>query len=412
MKSRNPRELEIQDFNYDLPGERIAKYPLPERDASKLLVYKDGNITGDEFKNIAEWLPKNSMLVFNNSKVVEARLLFQKATGGVIEIFALEPHERYADISSAMHQTGSIEYKCLVGGAGKWKRGMVLTKDVVYENHHIVLSATITERRPDCFVIQLSWEPPQLSFAAILHAAGNIPIPPYLHRDAENSDAERYQTVYAKEDGSVAAPTAGLHFTPAVLQSLREKNILADFVTLHVGAGTFMPVKSGTMMGHPMHAEFLDVTRATIERLMEAQNIVAVGTTSMRTLESVYWMGLKCFLNPAITTGDLMITQWEIYDELASKACEKNVALQSLLHWMKVHSMTRLIIKTQILIAPGYSFKIVNQLVTNFHQPQSTLLLLVSAFIGPDWKRVYDFALQNDFRFLSYGDSSLLFGNT
>jgi S-adenosylmethionine:tRNA ribosyltransferase-isomerase len=412
MNNVNPKELGIQDFNYDLPDERVAKYPLPERDASKLLVYKDGQISDTSFKNIGEYLPAGSLLIFNNSKVVEARLLFQKATGGVIEIFALEPHERYADITSAMHATGSVEYKCLVGGAGKWKRGMILTKKVDFENNPVELSATISERRPDCFVIKLSWEPAHLPFASILHAAGQIPIPPYLHRDAETSDTERYQTVYAKEDGSVAAPTAGLHFTPAVLEALHEKNITTDFVTLHVGAGTFMPVKSETMNGHLMHAEFIDVTRATIEKLMQAGNVVAVGTTSMRTLESLYWMGLKIYLNPKISQQNLMIAQWEIYDELAAKSCDKKNALQSLLNWMDTHSMNRLIVKTQILIAPGYPFKIVNQLVTNFHQPQSTLLLLVSAFIGPDWKKVYAYAMQNDFRFLSYGDSSLLFANT
>jgi S-adenosylmethionine:tRNA ribosyltransferase-isomerase len=408
MSDLHPKNLEIKDFSYDLPDERIAKYPLEQRDASKLLVYQDGHILETQFCNLSNHLPQNSLLVFNNSKVVAARLLFQKATGGTIEIFALEPHEQYGDITTAMNATGSILYKCLVGGAAKWKRGMLLTREVQYDNQQINITANITERRPDCFVIELSWTPDHLAFAGILHAAGKIPIPPYLHRDADSTDAERYQTIYAKQDGSVAAPTAGLHFTDAVLQSLYAKNISASFVTLHVGAGTFMPVKAGTMQYHDMHAEFIDVDRATIKTIIETEHVIAAGTTSMRTLESLYWMGLKAFIDPAIALQNLAVTQWQVYDELQQKATDKQTALMALLNWMQARNLQRLIIKTQILIAPGYPFKIVKQLITNFHQPQSTLLLLVSAFIGNDWRRVYDYALQNNFRFLSYGDSSLL----
>ena len=382
---------------------------MEERDASKLLLYKNGQVSHTRFSKIADHIPAGSLMIFNNSRVIEARLLFQKASGGIIEIFTLEPHEKYADITTAMNEQGSIEYKCLVGGAGKWKRGMILTKEVAYENAVIHISAAITERRADCFVIKLSWTPGSIPFANILHAAGKIPIPPYLHRDAESSDSERYQTVYAKEDGSVAAPTAGLHFTPAVFQSLHVKKINTAYVTLHVGAGTFMPVKSGTMSGHPMHAEFIEVSQDLISKVSDNENIIAVGTTSMRSLESLYWMGLKTYLNQNISLDELAITQWEIYDNLVNHDVSKQNALLALVSWMQENAMDRLIIKTQILIAPGYSFKIVTGLVTNFHQPQSTLLLLVSAFIGNDWKQVYNYAMENEFRFLSYGDSSLLY---
>ena len=312
----HPKEISIHDFEYHLPEERVAKYPLAKRDDSKLLLYRNGEITETNFTKIAEYLPANSLLVFNNSKVVEARILFQKISGGIIEIFALEPHEKYPDITTAMNATGSIQYKCLVGGAGKWKRGMVLTKNVFHENIDISLSATITERRSGCFVIELKWTPADIPFASILHAAGQIPIPPYLHRDADATDTERYQTVYAKEDGSVAAPTAGLHFTPEVLQSLAGKNIELEYVTLHVGAGTFMPVKTATMQHHNMHAEFIDVTADLIKKLLAQQTVISVGTTSMRTLESLYWMGLKTFINPGISVENIGIHQWEVYDEL------------------------------------------------------------------------------------------------
>jgi S-adenosylmethionine:tRNA ribosyltransferase-isomerase len=411
----HPKDIAILDYTYELPDERIAKYPLQNRDESKLLVYKKGNISQTIFSNIADHLPAGSLLVFNDSKVVEARLLFQKSSGGVIEVFALEPHERYADISTAMHTTSSILYKCLVGGAGKWKRGMVLTKEVQHDGNTIHLSATITERRPDCFVIELKWTPAELSFAEVLHAAGNIPIPPYLHRDADDSDNERYQTIYAAADGSVAAPTAGLHFTPAVMQGFAGKNIQQAFVTLHVGAGTFMPVKTATMQEHNMHAEFIDISIGLIKKVLLHGKIIPVGTTSMRTLESLYWMGIKALLNPDAPLEALTIHQWDVYEteknDEVNKAdkVSKEMAIQALLEWLERRNMQRLIVKTQILIAPGYSFKIANALITNFHQPQSTLLLLVGAFIGNDWKKVYSYALENDFRFLSYGDSSLLF---
>ncbi len=407
----HPKDLKISDYTYDLPDDRIAKYPLEQRDASKLLIYKNGNISETVFSDILSLLPAGSLLVLNNSKVIEARLLFQKSSGGTIEIFTLEPHEQYTDITTAMNTCESILYKCLVGGASKWKHGMVLSKEIQHADNFIHLEAKIVERRTDCFVIELKWTPTDLPFASILHALGEIPIPPYLHRDAQETDKERYQTVYARSDGSVAAPTAGLHFTPAILQQLDQKNIKQAYITLHVGAGTFMPLKTDTMSGHEMHAEFIEITTSLLEQLLYSENIIAVGTTSMRTLESIYWMGVKAFLDPSVDLQHLAMQQWEVYDNLMNEKVEKNVAIETLINWMTARQMKTLIVKTQIIIAPGYRFRMAHTLITNFHQPQSTLLLLVSAFAGNDWRKIYQYALENEFLFLSYGDSSLLFQN-
>lgn len=414
----NPKNISIHNYTYFLPEERIAKYPLAERDASKLLIYKEGEIAESSYKNISHHIPENSLLVFNNTKVVEARLLFQKPTGGVIEIFCLEPHEQYADITTAMLQRNKVVWQCLVGGASKWKRGQVLEKKIKKGGKEIILHAKYIEKRIDSFIIELSWSPTELSFAEVLHHAGAIPLPPYIKRAAEKTDAERYQTVYAHFDGSVAAPTAGLHFTDAVFQTLKEKNILTDFVTLHVGAGTFKPVKSDTIQEHEMHAEFIDVTKTTIEKIITNldNNIIAVGTTSLRTIESLYWLGVKQSLVGSQESGvepdkSPSLSQWEAY-ELPNENILPKDALLALLQWMDRNKLERLVAKTQILIAPGYEFKIVNGLITNFHQPQSTLLLLVAALIGDDWEKVYNYALQNDFRFLSYGDGSLLWKKT
>ena len=405
----HPKNLKIEQFTYDLPEGKIARFPLPERDASKLLLFDHGRISQDIYKNLAEYLPHNSLLVFNDTKVVEARLVFQKDTGGIIEIFCLEPDQQYSDITSAMQQKGKVYWQCLIGGASKWKSGQILEKKIGQESSNFILKAKITDRLPDCFIIELSWEPEHLSFAEMLHIAGLIPIPPYLKRDATPADLERYQTIYANNDGSVAAPTAGLHFSDQLLQSLIQKNIQRCFVTLHVGAGTFKPVKSERMEGHHMHAEFIDVLLVTIEKLLQYKgNVFAVGTTSTRTLESLYWMGVKAYNNPDIAADDLTILQWEVYDDLMQYDVSVTDALQALITWMKKNELERLITKTQILIAPGYSFKIISGLVTNFHQPQSTLLLLVAALVGNDWKSVYEFALENDFRFLSYGDGCFL----
>jgi S-adenosylmethionine:tRNA ribosyltransferase-isomerase len=413
----NPRNISINDYTYSLPEERIAKYPLAERDASKLLVYKDRKIEEDIYRNIADHIPSNSLLIFNNTKVVEARLLFQKATGGVIEIFCLEPHEQYPDITTAMLQKEKVLWQCLVGGASKWKTGQVLEKKIVLNENEIILQASYLEKRTDHFIIELSWTPINLSFAEVLHLTGAIPLPPYIKRTAEIADTERYQTVYAAHDGSVAAPTAGLHFTETIFTQLKEKNIQKDFVTLHVGAGTFKPVKSETMQEHEMHAEWIDVSKSAIENILRNldNNIIAVGTTSLRTIESLYWLGLKQSgigspKSGVAFEGSLDLLQWEAY-ELNENNIPAKEALQSLLNWMETNKLNRLVAKTQILIAPGYKFKIIKGLVTNFHQPQSTLLLLVAALIGKDWKNIYDHAMQNDFRFLSYGDGCLLWAD-
>ncbi len=402
----DPRTLSIKDFSYSLPEERIAKYPLGERHASKLLIYEEGNICEDTYRNIADHIPANSLLVFNDTKVVEARLLFQKPTGGVIEIFCLEPHHQYPDITSAMLQHEKVLWHCLIGGASKWKHGQTLEKKTAYNSNDLILNARYIEKSIDSFVVELSWNDPSLSFAEVLHLFGAIPLPPYIKREVEASDAERYQTVYAHYQGSVAAPTAGLHFTEDVFENLKEKNIEKDFVTLHVGAGTFKPVKSETMRDHEMHAEYFTVTKSLVQNLIDHldKNIVAVGTTSLRTLESLYWLGAKWLTDHGQRTTE--ITQWEIYEN--PEHISPKEALTNLMKWMDKKETNSLTAKTQTIIAPGYQFKIVNGLVTNFHQPQSTLLLLVAAFIGEDWRQVYDHALKNNFRFLSYGDGSLL----
>ena len=408
QNNEHPGSVSIELFNYHLPDERIAQFPAVNREDAKLLVYKGGKISHTTYAHIGGQLPPGCLLVFNNSRVVEARLLFQKESGGVIEIFALEPHEQYADITTAMNQTGQILYKCLIGGASKWKQGMVLQKTVRHNDETVTIEARMTERRADCFVVELTWYPAELPFAQVLHLAGKIPIPPYLHRPAEAIDSERYQTVYASADGSVAAPTAGLHFTPALLQSLLQNGISEAFTTLHVGAGTFIPVKSDKLEGHEMHAEFLEADEKLLQQLLEAETVIPVGTTAMRTLETLYWMGVKAYINPAIQLAELEMQQWEVYDNLQDNKVDRNTALNALLAWMRLAGKKQIVAKTRILIAPGYHFGICNGLITNFHQPKSTLLALVSALIGADWKRVYDYALENDFRFLSYGDGSLL----
>ncbi len=415
MHKQHPKGLSISDFTYHLPEEKIARYPLLERDASKLLIYKNGQITEDTYSHLDSHLPENSLLVFNNTKVVEARLLFTKSTGGTIEIFCLEPDERYADITSAMLQKGKVFWKCLVGGAKKWKEEFLI-KAIDNEQQNIELSAKIEEKRNDYFLIEFNWNA-GISFAELLHHAGVIPLPPYLNRDAEEKDKSTYQTIYAKHDGSVAAPTAGLHFTEKLFEKLDAKNIQRTYVTLHVGAGTFKPVKAATMAEHEMHAEFIDVDASTIQQLIAYtdKTIVAVGTTSLRTIESLYWMGVKVStkyevgnkqMQDDLYHSPLTINQWDAY-ELPQDISVLD-SLNSLLNWMKGNDLSRIVAKTQIIIAPGYELKVIKGLVTNFHQPQSTLLLLVAAIIGGDWKKVYNHALENDYRFLSYGDGCLL----
>lgn len=405
----HPKELSIIDFTYELPDERIARYPLAERDQSKLLIYSNGQISESIYAELTEHIPANSLLVFNNTKVVEARLLFEKPNGGRIEIFCLEPHEQYGDITTAMLQKGKVLWKCLVGGAKKWKEGALISRIKKFESAEITLIARKIEQYADAYLIELSWNDPTMSFAELLHIAGVIPLPPYLNRAAEESDQERYQTIYAKHDGSVAAPTAGLHFTNSLFAKLAQKNTRHAFVTLHVGAGTFKPVKSATMQDHEMHAEFIDLSAAFIEQLLQqtAGPVIAVGTTSLRTLESLYWLGVKTKLDPHISAEALTITQWEPY-ELAQYNFSAVEALRALLVWLQEGRSERLITKTQIIIAPGYTFRIIQGLITNFHQPQSTLLLLVAAITHDNWKNIYQYALDHQFRFLSYGDGSLL----
>jgi len=404
--SFSPRSLSIESFRYNLPEDRIALYPLEERDASKLLIYKDGQIEEQIYRNLPEQIPSGYTVVFNKTRVVQARLSFRKPTGGQIEIFCLEPDTRYPDITTAMQQTGRVYWICLVGGAAKWKAGQVLE---LQSFDDLKLEARLAEKLSGAYLIEFSWNQPNSSFAEVLQQAGKIPIPPYIKRAADQSDTQRYQTIYAEAEGSVAAPTAGLHFSETILNGLAEKNIRTEKLTLHVGAGTFQPVKAETMEGHDMHAEFIEVDLSAIEHLREnAGKIIAVGTTSLRTLETIYWMGVKAHYLPQAGITELIIEQWEIYDHWMQKVIPAQDALTALLNWMKKNNSRRLICKTRILLAPGYKMRMIEALITNFHQPQSTLLLLVAAAIGEDWKKVYQYALDNQFRFLSYGDGSLL----
>ena len=403
----DPRHIHISDYNYSLPTERIARYPLEQRDHSKLLVYNKGHISQHIFKDIARFLPEDSLLIYNNTKVIQARLHFRKATGARIEVFCLEPHCP-ADYQQNFDQRNECEWQCLIGNSKKWKEG-ALRLELDINGTTVTLQATKHGETETSVIIRFSWNG-GFSFAEILEAAGELPIPPYLNRDTEESDKETYQTVYSKIDGSVAAPTAGLHFTDDVFKTIDARHIERDEVTLHVGAGTFRPVKSTEIQGHEMHSEYICVTRHNIERLLAHQgHCTAVGTTSVRTLESLFYIGLKILQNPDIKEKDLHIDQWLPYDT-ADQCTDINStdALQAILRWMDTNGCNALHTTTQIIIAPGYKYHIVERIITNFHMPQSTLLLLVSAFVGDDWKRIYSYALDNNFRFLSYGDSSIL----
>ena len=405
----HPGDLSINDYSYHLPVERIATHPLVQRDYYKLLVWKHGHILEDNYYNLANHLPKGSLLILNDSKVIPARILFTKPTGGVIEIFCLQPYQE-KELNTAMNRKRTVRWKCMIGGAGKWKAGS-LSKQLLIDGHEIVLSVVLIEKIIDAYVAEFSWIPEQYSFAEVIQAAGEMPLPPYIKRKTEAADKERYQTIYANFEGSVAAPTAGLHFTEKIFSSIKEKEIAKEFVTLHVGAGTFKPIKTDKMAGHEMHAEWIEISPGTIENVItHAGNITAVGTTSLRTAESLYWMGVKSYHDPMIDISSLEITQWEVYEEpLIKSLIDSKTALMSLLKWIKTNQLQRLIIPTRILIAPGYNFRIINALVTNFHQPQSTLLLLVAAIAGNQWRSIYDYALNHEFRFLSYGDGCLLF---
>lgn len=404
----HPKDTLIEEYDYELADERIAKYPLPQRDQSKLLVYNQGQITASTYSHLHQFIPEGYSLICNNTKVIEARLLFQKNTGASIEIFCLEPSSKYSNIETALQQSGSVEWLCLIGGASKWKPGLILELVFRHDDKHVCLKAEYVSKQNDRFLVRFHWEPEALRFVDVLHSCGNIPLPPYLHRKTEPDDAQRYQTVFADKEGSVAAPTASLHFTKEVITHLADKNIQLHYVTLHVGAGTFKPVKSDRLADHTMHAEFISVSKALIEHLKQQMpNIIAVGTTSLRTIESVYWMGVKAKLQPECSLAELEIRQWDVYE--LPKAVPVNDALDAILHWMNQQGMNELLCTTQLLMAPPYEARVAQALITNFHQPKSTLLLLVASFVGDTaWKRIYDYALQHDFRFLSYGDGSLL----
>ena len=399
------QQISIEDYNYSLPDERIAKFPLPKRDESKLLLYRDGKVSESVFKHITDYLPEGSLMVFNNTRVIQARLLFQRATGAQIEVFCLDPAAPH-DYELIFQQTEACNWICLIGNAKKWKEP-VLSREITVAGQTVRLSAEKVQSYGETHQIRFSWDG-GFSFAEVLDAAGELPIPPYLHRKTEESDLKTYQTVYSKIKGSVAAPTAGLHFTPEVLADLDAKGFGREELTLHVGAGTFKPVKSETIEGHEMHTEYISVHRSTIERVMQNfGKIIAVGTTSVRTLESLYYIGVTLAAHPDATSEELVVRQWMPYED-ANNRLTPAEALQNILDYLDKHQLNTLITATQIIIAPGYEFKIVKGIVTNFHQPKSTLLLLISAFVKGDWKNIYDYALGHDFRFLSYGDSSLL----
>ena len=400
---KNIQEIAIAEYDYPLPDERIAKYPLAERDTSKLLLYKGGDIREDKFANLPAFIPQGALMVFNNTCVIQARLRFRKETGAQIEVFCLEP-EQPADYQLMFQETKECVWQCLVGNSSRWKGG-VLSQVIEIDGTQVTLSV---ERVSSAAVnlVRFFWDG-GFTFAQLLEAAGELPIPPYLNRKTEENDKNTYQTVYSKVKGSVAAPTAGLHFTPAVLSALDAAGVQRGEVTLHVGAGTFKPVKSELIADHEMHEEYIEVQRGLLERIIAAGGAaVAVGTTSVRTLESLYFLGEKVSENPTIEEGELCVGQWEPYNREHTLSTIE--ALTALLQWLDAKGLDRVHSHTRIMIAPGYKFHIVKAIVTNFHQPKSTLLLIVSAFIGGNWRSVYDFALENGFRFLSYGDSSLL----
>lgn len=414
------KHIHIRDYNYPLPDERIAKFPLSDRSASKLLVYKGGEISHDVFSSLPEYLPAGALMVFNNTRVIQARLHFRKDTGAAIEVFCLEPLSPN-DYVLMFQQTGCCSWLCLVGNLKKWKQG-VLTCEVEVNGQTVTLTATKGEAKGAGHVVHFAWSGASgVTWADVLEAVGELPIPPYLHRETQESDKETYQTVYSKIKGSVAAPTAGLHFTDGVLAALDAHGIEREEVTLHVGAGTFKPVKSEEIEGHEMHTEFICVPRRVVEQLLRHDGCcIAVGTTSVRTLESLYYIGVALREHPGAMEEELHVSQWAPYEYAAAtrlpgtaddgrpEALTTCEALTEVLAYLDRNGLDALHTSTQIIIAPGYAYHIVRMMVTNFHQPQSTLLLLVSAFVAGDWRHIYNYALEHDFRFLSYGDSSLL----
>jgi len=398
-------EISISDYSYNLPDDKIAKYPLQERDQSKLLVWKNGQIQDSQFQKLHEHLPAGSLLVFNNTKVIRARLYFQKETGAKIEIFCLDPVDP-VDYQIAFQTTKSCIWKCMIGNQKKWK-GDLLKKIIRIDGIEIELCTEQIDPQNDKSLIRFSWNNPEFEFSRIIENAGSLPIPPYLNRETEESDLERYQTVYSKIKGSVAAPTAGLHFTDKVFRHLKDDGHDTAELTLHVGAGTFQPVKSERISGHEMHSEHFYINREFLKKLLNhTGNKIAVGTTSVRTLESLYWLGVQAKKNLDLNISDLKVSQWEAYHANENRT-DVGEALQALISLLEFHQTDYLSASTQIIIAPGYQFQIIDGMITNFHQPQSTLLLLISAFLGDNWRKIYDHALNENYRFLSYGDSNL-----
>lgn len=399
------QDIRIEDYDYPLPDERIAKFPLTRRDNSRLLLYNEGAIGQYQFADMPSLLPDNAMLVFNNTRVIQARMRFRKATGALIEIFCLEPLSP-VDYALSLQSNTSCRWLCLLGNAKKWKEGN-LQLSFMHEGREVTLTAQRGTQQGDGFEIDFAWNDTSITFGELLETLGELPIPPYLNRATEESDKTTYQTVYSKVEGSVAAPTAGLHFTPEVLEAVQKRGIPTHELTLHVGAGTFKPVKSDTIARHEMHTEYISVSRALIEALCDtSRRVVAVGTTSVRTLESLYYIALTLYRNRLATPDELRVQQWVPYAD--NPELSRVEAMQLLLDYLDRIGAERLVSATRIIIAPGYRFHIVDGIITNFHQPRSTLLLLVSAFVGGDWRSIYDYALMHDFRFLSYGDSSLL----
>ena len=400
------QQISILDFTYELPNEQIATYALQERDQARLLIWKNGVISDEQFYKLPNLLPAESMLVFNNTRVIRARLFFKKQTGAKIEIFCLEPLTP-ADYALSFSQTVRCRWKCIVGNLKKWK-DEILSQSITISGKQVTFKAKKLSALPNnSFEIEFTWDNPELNFADLLEGLGNIPIPPYLNRESEEVDLSSYQTVYSKIKGSVAAPTAGLHFTPAVFEALAKKKIDCEEVTLHVGAGTFQPVKSDTIGGHDMHTEHFILSRELIDRMAKFNGqVIAVGTTSVRTLESLYYIGCKVIDNPQINPDLLHISQWDPYQE-PKNSISRSEAFQALSAYLHHHRLESLMSSTQIIIVPGYEFKVISGMITNFHQPQSTLLLLIAAFLGDDWKKIYEHALSHNYRFLSYGDSNL-----
>jgi S-adenosylmethionine:tRNA ribosyltransferase-isomerase len=400
---KHPKTIAISDYTYELPDNKIAQFPLRERDASKLLVFKSNKIEDATYKMLPIYLPKGALMVLNETKVVPARLIFHKSTGAKIEIFCLEPTAAYPDMQVALGQKNEVYWKCMIGGANKWKGDEIL---IAKTENGIILEAKKINFDTDSFVIYFKWSDSTVSFAEILEIFGAIPLPPYMNRAAESDDTTTYQTVFAKYEGSVAAPTAGLHFTKKLFHELELNQIEVKKITLHVGAGTFKQVKTASLEEHHMHAEWIDVPINIILDLINNSDIIAVGTTVMRTLESLYWIGVKLLLNKNVEWNQIALNQWEVY-ELEDHFSKKD-ALQALHQYAIKNNWDRIVTKTQILIAPPYNPKVINYLVTNFHQPQSTLLLLISSIVGKNWQKIYQHALINDYRFLSYGDGCLL----